>query len=116
MLDAGPIGDEYRQPQPDRAADAVVQPHRMPVYVRARALLGRGQGTGHALGLAPQHLLEQAAPLRRGGEFDVLPDGRDGEAELLSAEARIKRGDELAHLLLERVRAGSPPCTYDGQL
>ena len=47
-----------------------------------------------------EQALQPASPLRRGRELDVRSDLRDRERELLSAEARVERGDELGQLRL----------------
>jgi hypothetical protein len=68
-----------------RSACAAAQPAR-PTQERPRCLL------------AAAHALRPAAPLRGGGERDVLPDQRDGEAEFLGAERRVEGADEPASL------------------
>ena len=84
-----------------RRRGAVVQPHRVPLDVRGRALLRGRQGAGQTLGLAAEQPLDPAAPLGGRGEVDVAADERDGEGQLLRPEARVERGEELADLLVD---------------
>ena len=62
-------------PKRDRAAHAVVQPHRMSARrARRHARWAAVSDPGHALGLAPEQPLEPGSPRRGGGKVDVLRD------------------------------------------
>ena len=75
--------------------------------MRRGALAGRRQRARDALRLPAEQAIPPAAPLGRRGQLDVARDLRGREAELLRAEARIERGEELAHALLLSARAAS---------
>ena len=75
-----------------RAPEAVVQPGRVTVEVRCRALAGHGEQVGDARRRSPEELIEPAASLGRHRALRVGGDLRDGVADLLGAEARVQRG------------------------
>ena len=84
------FADEHGHAEPDRAADAVVQPDRMALDVC------RGRSCAAASGPASPPAGGRAAappvaPLGRRGQVDVARDLRDDEAQLLRAEARVQR-------------------------
>ena len=61
------LGDQHGQTEADRTAQAVVQPDRVPLDVRAGALLGgRQRARATPVGWTPQQPLEPGAPLGRG--------------------------------------------------
>ena len=79
--------------------------------VRRGALAGRRQRARDALGLPAEQAIPPAAPLGGRGQLDVARDLRGREAELLRAEARIERGEQLADapLLAARARVRTRP-------
>ena len=93
VLHAGAVGHEHGQAQTDRAADAVVQPDRVPVEVGGRALLRGRDRSGDACRLAAEEPVQPAAPLGGRGQVDVRRDLGDDEPQLLRAEARVEGGD-----------------------
>ena len=63
VLHLGQVGTQHRQAEGDGAAQAVVQPDRVPVDVGVGPLLRRGERAGDARRLAA----EEAGPASRGG-------------------------------------------------
>ena len=94
MLDTREVGDEDCDREADRAAQAVVEPHRMPLEVSERTSLRRGQRAGEARRLVPQQPVGEAPALGRRCESDVGRDLGDREPELLGAEPRVERIDD----------------------
>ena len=106
VLHAAQVRHEGGQPQGDRAAHAVVQPHRVSFEVRRSALPCGRQRSADALGLVTEQAVPPAPPFGERGQLDVLRDLRDREAQLLRAEARIERSQELADLAIVRALRG----------
>ena len=98
------VGDEHGARQRGRAPEAVVQPGRVTVEVRGRALARDGEQVGDARRLAPEELIEPAASLGRHRGLGVGGDLRDGVADLLGAEARVQRGRGRGVAVAHRVR------------
>jgi hypothetical protein len=98
VLHAQDVSGEHGDAEPESTTHAVVQPDRMPVDVRTRALPGGGPRAGHAVGLLAEQPLPPGTPLGGHRQIDVRADHRGGEAHLLGAEARFERADELGHV------------------
>ena len=71
VLDARQLGDEHGEAEPDGAADAVLQPQRVALDVRAGALLRGRQRAAEPRRAAAEELREPAAPLGGRGQVDV---------------------------------------------
>ena len=100
------FGDEDRQPQPDRAAHAVVQPHRVPLDVRRRALLRGRSVPADALGLAAEQPVQPAAPLGGARSARCSPRSARRRSPAPARGSSGRASDELADLAVVRARRG----------
>ena len=66
--------DQHREPEPDGAAQAVLQPHRVPLEVRARALLGGRQRAREARRGRPSSRSSQVRRSAAAAATDVAGD------------------------------------------
>ena len=105
VLDPGQFGDQHGQAKAGRAAHAVVKPDRVTLDVGGSTLLCRRQRPRQPWRPATDQSLEPATAFGRRGEVHVARDLGDDEAQLLRAEARVQRADELAD---PRVDGGAP--------
>ena len=94
VLRPGQRRDQDGEAEAGTAAQAVVQPHRVALEVRSRALLRRRQRPREPRRrAAAEQPLEPAPALGRRDGLDVRADLRDDEAQLLRAKRRVERAD-----------------------
>ena len=114
VLHAGQVGDEDRDAQPGRAAHAVVQPDRMPVDVRGRALLCRRQRPGQALAAGARAAV--STQLRRSAAAVSSMFAAICETAKASSCARKLGSSEVTSSLIRSSSASSTPsCRRPGR-